>query len=164
MSIFEKVIDSLNRTEARYVVVGQVAGVLHGYDRFTSDLDLTLDFAPRSIELLAEALSKLGLKPRVPIAITDLADSSKRTDWINNKNAKVITLYHPAFPAFAVDILLCPTVPFDELFAQSKLIPIGTISARIASLPHLIRLKEGTGREKDETDIKKLRVLLERQK
>ena len=47
MALFEPVFRALNDTGARYVVVGGLATVLHGYARFTADADLVVDLAPR---------------------------------------------------------------------------------------------------------------------
>jgi len=47
-NIFEKVIDALNRSGCRYVVVGGLAVNLHGYQRFTSDIDVGIDLSPRA--------------------------------------------------------------------------------------------------------------------
>ncbi len=40
MSIYQPLFRALNESEVRYVVVGGVATVLHGYARFTADIDL----------------------------------------------------------------------------------------------------------------------------
>jgi hypothetical protein len=47
MSLFEPVFLALNNAEVRYVVVGGLATVLHGYARLTADIDLVVDLAPR---------------------------------------------------------------------------------------------------------------------
>ena len=53
MPIFEPVFLALNEAGVRYVIVGGLAVVLHGYPRFTADLDIVLDL---------EALKKRGAK------------------------------------------------------------------------------------------------------
>ncbi len=40
MLLYEPLFRALNASEARYVVVGGVATVLHGYARLTADIDL----------------------------------------------------------------------------------------------------------------------------
>lgn len=42
MTVFEKVFRELNKTNVKYLVIGGVAVNLHGYVRFTGDLDLLL--------------------------------------------------------------------------------------------------------------------------
>jgi hypothetical protein len=43
MALFEPLFAALNRAEVRYVVVGALATVLHGYARLTADVDLVID-------------------------------------------------------------------------------------------------------------------------
>ncbi len=40
MTRFEEIFSALRAVDARYVVVGGIAVNLHGYQRFTQDLDL----------------------------------------------------------------------------------------------------------------------------
>ena len=40
MFLFEEVFRALNKAKVKYVVIGGIAVVLHGYRRFTEDLDL----------------------------------------------------------------------------------------------------------------------------
>jgi tRNA nucleotidyltransferase/poly(A) polymerase len=48
--LFEPLFDALNRAHVRYVVVGGVALVLHGYPRLTVDVDLVVDLAPEEAD------------------------------------------------------------------------------------------------------------------
>ena len=50
---------SLNRVGARYVVIGGMAMVLHGFNRGTEDIDLLVDRTIENIARLREALSIL---------------------------------------------------------------------------------------------------------
>jgi hypothetical protein len=43
MAIFAPLFDALNKANIRYVVVGGLATVLHGYVRLTVDIDLAVD-------------------------------------------------------------------------------------------------------------------------
>lgn len=46
MTDFDLVFAALQATGVRYVVVGGVAVNLHGYQRFTKDIDLVIELAP----------------------------------------------------------------------------------------------------------------------
>ena len=46
MSTIASVFAALDEAGARYVVVGGLAVVLHGYARLTSDIDLVVDLRP----------------------------------------------------------------------------------------------------------------------
>jgi len=118
-NIFEKVIDALNRCGCRYVVVGGLAVNLHGYQRFTSDIDVEIDLSPRASQLAIQAIFDLGFSPRVPILPEDFLDLEKRNDWIVNKQAKVISFLHPEHQTFSVDIFIDPPIDFTELYTAS---------------------------------------------
>jgi len=59
-----------------------------------------------------------------------------------------------------VDVMLDPIVPFDELWAEAQLVQIGGIDVRLASIRHLIRLKEAAARPQDLADLERLRAKL----
>jgi len=44
--LFEPIFEALNSAQVRYIVVGGVATVLHGFARLTADLDLIVDLQP----------------------------------------------------------------------------------------------------------------------
>jgi hypothetical protein len=54
-----KICKSLNEHRAKYVVIGGMAMVLHGFNRGTEDIDLLVDKATENIVLLKKALSIL---------------------------------------------------------------------------------------------------------
>lgn len=54
-----KICDALNRAGARYIVIGGIAMVLHGFNRGTEDIDLLVDRTVENIACLREALSIL---------------------------------------------------------------------------------------------------------
>ena len=154
MSAFPTTLDILNRSQAPYVIVGGLAVNLHGYQRFTSDLDIVIDLQPRAAQLIVQALFDGGFKPRVPVTAADFADPAKVQEWRELKGAKVIQFLNPKFPTFSVDVFVDPPLPFSDLFQESKVIPLGTTSGRVCSLSHLIQMKRKAGREQDLLDLK----------
>jgi hypothetical protein len=86
VSLFEPIIDAMNRADVRYVVVGGVAVVLHGYARLTADLDLAVDLAPVEAAKAIDVLVDLGLVPTVPVDPSGFADPLVRAAWVSEKN------------------------------------------------------------------------------
>lgn len=159
MALFEPIFDALEKSGARYVVVGGVAVVLHGYARLTADLDLVLDWdSPDAAKAIA-ALTALGLKPRAPVDPLGLVDSKTRKSWREEKGMMVFSLADPNSPLFAVDLFLEPPLPFEELWSRSQVTKIGAVGIRTASIPDLINLKTKSGRPQDLADIKALEAL-----
>ena len=54
-----KICESLNHAGARYIVIGGMALVVHGFNRGTEDIDLLVDRTVENITRLREALSIL---------------------------------------------------------------------------------------------------------
>ncbi len=162
MPIFEPVIEALNRREVRYVVVGGVAVVLHGYARLTADLDLAVDLDAAEARKTIDALVDLGLVPRVPVDPAGFADRETRGRWIAERGMVVFSMYDPVNPMRQVDLFTENPVDFDGLLRRSQLLDVGDTSVRVASVPDLIRLKELAGRPQDMEDIEALRQIVER--
>lgn len=54
-----RICESLNKAGARYIVIGGMAMVLHGFNRGTEDIDLLVDRTVNNVARLREALSIL---------------------------------------------------------------------------------------------------------
>ena len=62
MPLYQPLFRALDTSETRYVVVGGVATVLHGYARLTADVDLILDLERAAAARAMRSLAALGLK------------------------------------------------------------------------------------------------------
>jgi len=71
---------------------------------------------------------------------------------------KVFSFWDTTNTRPTVDVMLAPVVSFDELWADAALTSIGGIEVRIASVRHLIRMKEAAGRPQDVADLERLRA------
>ena len=63
----EAVFSALNRVGARYLVVGGLAVVAHGFLRATLDVDIVLSLDPENVRRALMALSELKYRPRAPV-------------------------------------------------------------------------------------------------
>lgn len=158
MTDFDRVFAALQATGVRYVVVGGVAVNLHGYQRFTKDIDLVIELVPEKTLRVLEALSGLGYKPNVPVRLADFADPAIRQEWIRDKGMMVFQLYSDQVRT-TVDIFVRYPVDFDALWADGTRIDLPDSSLRIASIDHLIQMKRQAGRPQDLIDIEKLEII-----
>src|SRR5688572_3753849 len=71
----ETIVQTLNDAGVRYLVVGGLAVVAHGFVRFTADVDLVLDLAADNLNKAVAALSSLGYRPRAPVPLHEFADA-----------------------------------------------------------------------------------------
>ena len=159
-SDFEVVLAALEKRNVRYLVVGGVAVVLHGYVRFTADLDLVLALDPPNVIATIDAMTSLGYRPRAPVAFLDFADPVKRREWIRDKGLTVLGLWSPKHPATEVDIFVEEPFAIDEALLRATRAQLGANGITVASIPDLIELKRMAGRPRDLEDIEKLQEIL----
>ena len=145
---------------ARFVVVGGLALILHGLDRLTADVDLVIDLSTENVRDAVLALSNSGYRPMAPVNPSELADPARRHEWQTRRNMRVFSFWDSTNRRPTVDIMLDAIVPFDDLWSDSTTMAIGGHEVHVASIPHLIRMKEVAGRPQDQSDIERLRTLL----
>ncbi len=160
MSLFEPIVDALNRADVRYVVVGGLATVLHGFARLTADIDLAVDLSPAEARKAIGVFIGLGFRPRAPVDPLAFADPAVRGSWIRDKGMRVFSMWDPANPIREVDLFVEHPIDFDQLWSRAELIALATTSVRVASIPDLIAMKRLAGRAQDREDIEALEAIL----
>lgn len=138
-----------------FIIVGGVAGVLHGAPISTFDLDVVHSREPRNLDRLLKALDALGARYRTPGGenlrpqISHLASSG-----------------HQLLLTEAGPLDLLGTIGkghgYDALVAQASELDVGEgVTARVLNLAALIRIKAETAQEKDTAQLAILRRTLE---
>jgi len=157
----EAVLDSLNQARVRYLVVGGVAVVLHGYLRTTADLDLVIQLQPENVLRAMGALANLGYRPRAPVPAEAFADQELRDRWIREKGLAVFSLWSPAHPTLEIDLFVSEPFDFDAVYSRAIRVPLEKIEATVIALEDLIALKRQVGRPRDLEDVIALESLRE---
>src|SRR5690606_10294536 len=154
-----QIFSALNDAQVDYVVVGGLAVILHGYLRATADLGLAIGLSPDNAARGMRALASIGLQPRLPVAMDDFADVGKREDWLRNRNMLVFPLWDPKNPLRSVDVFIDEPIAFDDVLAEAAVKDLDGLKVPVASIAHLIEMKQRAGRPRDLEDIKKLRQI-----
>ena len=155
----ESIFHTLNEAQARYLVVGGVAVIAHGYVRVTKDLDLVLDLSAEPLERALRALQGLGYHPINPVNIFDFAVPEKRRDWVENRNMIVFNLISDQFPDVVIDLFAKEPFEFDVAYDAATWREFAPgIAARVVDYETLIKLKTEANRPQDQLDIEKLRL------
>jgi predicted nucleotidyltransferase len=157
----EWVLSPLEQAGVRYLIVGGVAVVLHGYLRTTLDLDLVVQLEPDNLERALKALAELGFQPRVPVPLTSFSDPQIRETWAREKNMQVFSLWHQDHPGFAVDLFLQEPFDFDAAYRRAVRVPLQRVQATVVSREDLMAMKRAAGRSRDLEDIEALNQLSE---
>jgi predicted nucleotidyltransferase len=156
---FEPVLHALNDAGVRYLVVGGVAVVLHGYLRTTGDLDLVIELQPENLLRALDALERAGFRPRPPVPLRSFADPDTRRSWIETKNLRVFSLWHADLPGFEVDLFVEEPFDFDQAWERRVTVQLGGTNATVVSLADLLSLKRRAGRARDLEDVDALEAL-----
>jgi len=133
----ERVLSALARNEVRFVVVGGIAAILHGWPGATADLDLLGAFDSDNFSRLAAALRELG---------------ATGPGWDGEPDTiGSVTAWSLETQAGPVDLLfvLEPWGTYDELRPAAVEVAGFGVTIPIVSLDDLIRLKRALGRPKD---------------
>lgn len=146
----------LSDGDVDYVLVGGLAVALHGYARTTMDVDVVLSMNPDNLGRFIACANQAGLQPTIPVPIESLTDPDLLDQWHREKNLLAFSLRSAKAQATVIDILVRPVVAFDALRRDAVTINVGPLAIPVASIEHLIALKTGTGRHKDEIDIEEL--------
>jgi len=148
---------ALDDTEVRYLVVGGVAVVLHGYPRFTADLDLVLELTASNAAAGVAALQTLGYRPRAPVRAEDFADEDIRANWREEKGLTVFSLWSPSYLGTEVDLFVEEPFDFGEAWSRrlDAVLDDGT-TVHVVGIDDLRALKARVGRPKDVDDIAQL--------
>lgn len=154
---YESILAALQDARVRYVIAGGFAVNLHGFLRFTKDLDMLIDLEPVNAALAMDVLASCGLKARVPVPLSDFADPDKRREWAESRNMMVFQVWHPSDPFCTVDVFIRNPIDFEDLWQRSITASLGRTDCRIASIEDLIAMKTGAGRPQDLRDIDELR-------
>lgn len=155
----EAVLDALNRANVRYLVVGGVAVVLHGYLRTTADLDLVIQLERENVLRGMAALRDLQYRSRAPVPAEALADQSVRERWVREKGLAVFSLWSPAHPTLEIDVLVSEPFDFDAVFSRAIRVPLEKTEVTVIALEDLITLKRQVGRPRDLEDVAALESL-----
>lgn len=156
MNIFKKVFNALNKEKVDYLVVGGVAVNLHGYVRFTGDLDLLMLLNEKNIQKMDKAMKKLGYHPRLPVSIHELGERKKVQEWLKKKNLKAFTFMPPRDNPLEIDVIIEESLKFAIIEKGKTVKRIESVQIPVVSIDHLVEMKRRSGRPNDLQDIEAL--------
>jgi predicted nucleotidyltransferase len=154
---FGGLLERLAEARVEFIVIGGVAGILHGSARITYDLDIVYSRDRANVERLVRALD--GLNPYLRGAPAGLPFRWNADTLTAGLNFTLTTT------SGDIDILgeVAGGGRYQELLPDSSEIRISGITFRCVTLLKLIALKRAAGRPKDFDAIAELQVLLEEQ-
>jgi hypothetical protein len=154
-----RITTALNEASVRYVVVGGLAVVAHGYVRATMDVDLVIDLNRENLVKALGALESIGFRPRLPVSKEQFADPETREQWVKEKHMLVFPLWNPDAPTLIIDVFVKSPFDFDEEYQKAVWIDYDDdLAIPFVARDSLIQMKQEAGRPKDLNDIEHLEM------
>jgi len=139
---FKEFIESLNRNNVRYLVIGGYAVAFHGHPRYTKDIDIWVGMDHENAVNILKAMAEFGFA----------ALGLKEEDF--TEPDQIIQL---GYPPRRIDILTTPPgVDFEECYANRVQTKMDGIIVNFIDIENLKRNKKAAGRHQDLADIENL--------
>jgi len=139
---FREFIELLNSHNIKYLIVGGYAVTIHGYPRFTNDIDIWFFIDKTNAENIIKALNAFGFSSL----------GLKIEDFLNPN--KVIQL---GYPPNRIDLLTSISgVEFENCYPKRVEINFEGLKIDFIDLENLKKNKKASGRYKDLNDLENL--------
>lgn len=139
---FKEFIQSLNDNGVRYLVVGSYAVALHGYPRYTKDMDVWVEMTIENVARVVTTLNQFGFASL----------GLKEDDFLVPD--QIIQL---GYPPRRIDMLTTlPGVEFSECYPAHILADVEGTSVNFIDLENLKKNKKAAGRHQDLADLENL--------
>ncbi|MFH1295747.1 MAG: DUF6036 family nucleotidyltransferase [Bacteroidota bacterium] len=139
---FREFIGSLNTNDVQYLIVGGYAVGLHGYPRYTKDLDVWLLSSDENADQIMKALSAFGMD----------GIGLKKEDFL--KTDEFIQI---GYPPNRIDLVLsCDGVDFTTCYQSRLVVEVDGLIINFIDLENLKKNKKATGRLQDLADLDNL--------
>jgi aminoglycoside-2''-adenylyltransferase len=158
------ILRALNDANVRYLIVGGLAVVAHGYVRFTQDIDLVVQLERENVLRAMNALTAIGYRPLMPVEAAQFADERLRQQWRDEKGMIVFQLFDPQRESTRVDIFVSEPFAFAQEFQAAIWHTWGELRAPVLRIEALIVMKEAARRPQDLADAALLRDILKVQR
>jgi len=157
MNPYREIFEQLNTKDIRYLVVGGVAVNLHGYRRFTGDMDILLALDNKNLDIMTALMHDLGYIERLPVELHVLADAAKVQQFLTEKGMTAYTFLSNKRERIDLDILAAASLHFDDYDQRKTLIELEDgLRVPVVSLNDLLNMKKEANRDKDLRDVEML--------
>ena len=139
---FKEFIQSLNDNHVRYLVVGGYAVALHGYPRYTKDMDLWIEADPENAANIVKALDQFGFSS-LSLTVDDFLEPD--------------TVIQLGYPPSRIDLITSVSgVMFKDCYKTKVEIEIDDLVIDFIDIENLKKNKRASGRAQDIADLENL--------
>lgn len=147
---------ALVRHEVRFIVIGGMAGALHGSTTLTADLDILFERESSNLDHLAAALATLHATRRdLPAGVVAPVDARAL------RNSTNLLLSTDLGDLDCIAETPSGGFTYEQIAPTAERMRVGRdLEVSVAALDELIRMKRATGRPKDRAEVETLAALL----
>lgn len=139
---FREFIQSLDDSHVRYLVIGGYAVAVHGYPRYTRDIDIWIEMTPDNAANMVKALEQFGFGS-LGLQISDFLTPDQ-----------IIQL---GYPPNRIDLITTPPgIEFASCYASRVEVEIDGVIVSFIDLDNLKKSKKASGRLQDLADLENL--------
>lgn len=139
---FKEFIQLLNDNQVKYLVIGGYAVAVHGYPRYTKDIDVWIEMSLENAEKLMVALTEFGFGS-LGLTTEDFQASDQ-----------IIQL---GYPPNRIDLITTPDgIDFETCYQAKIEVIIDNIPVNFIDLDNLRKNKQASGRLQDLADLENL--------
>lgn len=148
-------LEALARHQVAFVVIGGLAGTMHGSSAITNDADICPEREPNNLARLADALTELNARIRTD-AVPDGLPFDRSWQFLAG-----VELLNTVTDAGPLDISYAPagTGGYQDLIIRAVPVTVGGYDVQIASLDDIIHSKRTANRPKDHATLYILEAL-----
>jgi hypothetical protein len=150
---FRAILEVLSKRDVDFIVVGGVAGVLHGSPLQTADLDIVY-----SLDVANQARLLVALEELDAIFRDDPRNLRPNLSHLACRGHKLLSTRFGDFDCLAT---IEENTTYDDLVEHTEVIQIGELRIKLLSLQRLISVKEKLQRPKDRLALMHLRATQE---
>lgn len=147
---FKDFISFLNENEVEYLLIGGFAVAIHGFPRFTGDIDFWIKPSKENSEKIIKVIEAFGLE-----FMKLKSDDFTKEDQV----------FQFGVAPYRIDLMTSiENVNFDEAYADKIQIEHDNLKVNVISKKYLIENKVATGRDQDKVDAIELQKIIDKPK
>jgi predicted nucleotidyltransferase component of viral defense system len=150
---YQSILREFQKQKLRYLIVGGIAVNLHGYPRFTNDIDILLALDHQNLAIMAGIMESMGYQQRLPISIQELGDENRMQTLMKEKGLIAYSFINAKEPQFSIDVLVGESLAFEKFSSHKMIAEAWGLQIPVVSIDDLIAMKKNSNREKDIQDV-----------
>lgn len=153
----EQIFGALQGAEVRYLLVGGMAVIAHGYLRTTKDIDLVIALESDNLRRAFQALTALGYRPNLPVSALDFVNPETRRRGSEEKGMLVFQMISDRFRYEPLDIFVTEPYDFEREYAKAVWKEVNAeVSIPVIGIARLMAMKRAAARPQDLADVAEL--------